>query len=431
MRVSGLAIWRQQSNVVGLAVVSSVCVCAFLCDWNVGRADGAESPSELVAKGNRLYAARKYAKADLLYRDAKKALPESAEISFNLGNVAYRKGDYDAAEGSFLEVAESANAGNELRKKALYNLGNCAFRIGEKLIDSDLQKALDSFKLSILRYHDVLAKEEFDRSRSRGKGFEGDKDAKYNIEVARLRIKDILDKLKQQEEKKKEQKKKQEEFIKKLKEAIEKEGEIAKDTGDTQERKQQREDVSQSVDDVTKKQAENKGRTNELVQELQKQIDAAKAQAGQSKSSPPPLDGKVLSAQSSLKEAEIEQGTALQHLDREDLPEAKGSEEAALRNLQDALAKLTKPQPRQQQPGKQQNDQAKKKQQEQKRPEADKKQEKKGEKKKMTPQEAQEELAKLRKEASEKRKRNLQQVLRQRPDYRYRKREYEPVDRDW
>lgn len=426
MRVLAFAIWRQRSNVVGLVMVCSVCVCTFLCGSNGGRADGAESPSELVAKGNRLYAARKYGKAELLYRDAKKALPESAEIGFNLGNVAYRKGDYDAAEESFLEVAESANASRELRKKALYNLGNCAFRTGEKLIDSDLQKALDSFKLSILRYHDVLAKEELDRSRSRGKGFEGDEDAKYNIEVARLRIKDILDKLKQQEEKKKEEQKKQEDFIEKLKEAIEKQGEIAKDTGDAQERKQEGKDVSESVDDLTKKQTENKGRTNELVQELQKQIDAAKAQAGQDKSSPPPLDENVLSAQSSLKEAEIEEGTALQHLDRENLPEAKGSEEAALRNLQDALAKLTKPQPRQQQPGEQQR------QQEQKRRQADKKQQKKSEnKKKMTSQEAQEELAKLRKEASEKRKRNLREVLRRRPNYRYRRREYEPVGRDW
>jgi hypothetical protein len=424
---------RGSSGAKFAAMAWLFCIFTFVCAFSVKLAHGSETPANLVGKANSLYNERKYASAELLYRDAKKALPESAEISFNLGNVAYRKGDYDAAGESFLKVAESVNASRELRKKALYNLGNCAFQKGEKLIDSDLQKALDSFKLSILRYHDVLAEEEVQRSRSRGKGFEADEDAKYNIEVARLRIKDILDKLKQQEEKKKEQQEKQEEFIKKLKEAIEKQGEIVKDTGDARDRKQRGEEVSQSVDDVRKKQSENKGRTNELVQEIQKQIDAAKAQGDQNKTSRPPIDEKILSAKDSLKESEIEQGTALQHLDRQDLPQAEGSEEEALQNLQDALAKLTKPQPPQPQPGEQQqNEQAQKKQQDQKPPQTDKKQAKEGEnEKEMTPEQAQEELAKLRKEASEKRRRNLQEVLRRYPNYRHRRREYEPVDRDW
>jgi len=433
MRLLKFRHWRRANSTGIHAIAWMACFCIFLCALNARRAYAGEIPSDLVAKGNRLYRERKYDKAELLYQDAQKSLPESPEIEFNLGNVAYRKGDYIAAEDHFGKAAESVNASSELRKKALYNLGNCAFRKGEKLLDSDLQKALDSLKLSILRYHDVIARDEYDRDRSGGRGFKSDEDAKYNIEVARLRIKDILDKLKQQEEKRKEQQKQQEEFIKKLKEAIEKQAEIVKDTGDADERKKQGEDVSQSVDDLTKRQTENKDKTNELAQELQRQIDAAKAQAGQDSSSPPPLDEKVLAANESLKEAEIEQGSALQHLDREGLAEAKGNEEAALQNLQDALANLTKPQQPQPQPDEQQQkEQAQKKQQEQKERQADKKREEKGEnKKKMSPEEAQEELAKLRKQTSEMRKQNLQNIRRRRPDYRPRRREYEPVEKDW
>jgi len=407
-------------------------MCTFLCAAKAWGAYGGDSPSGLVASGNRLYREGKYADAEALYREAQKSLPESPEINFNLGNVAYRKGNYDEAEEHFRAAIESANATGELRKKALYNLGNCAFRNGEKLLDSDLQKALDNFKLSILRYHDVISREEYDRERGT-ETFKSDEDAKYNIEVARLRIKDILDKLKQQKEKRKEFKKEQEEFLKKLKEAIEKQEAIAKDTGDAGDRKQKGQDVSASVEDLTKRQKENKSRTNELAQELQQKIEAAKAQAGEGKGPPSSLDEKAAAAQEALKEAEIEQGTAMEHLQKETLPEAKESEEAALRDLQDALAKLTEPEPSGGQPGQQpQEAEQAGKEQQQRKAQADQEQEKKGQgEKKMTSQEAQEELARLRKQSSEMRSRNLQEFQRRRPDYRRGRVEYEPVKKDW
>lgn len=414
-----------------LAIACAVCLWTILCAISV-RVHGAETPYELVARGNRLYEEGKYDKAKLAYDDAKKSLPESPEIYFDLGNVAYRKGDYEGAEECFLNAAESANATRQLRKKALYNLGNCAFRKGEKLLDSDLQKAIDSFKRSILQYHDVIAGDEYDRE-SRGGEFKEDEDAKYNIEVARLRIKDILDKLKQQEEKRKEQQKQQEEFIRKLKEAIEKQAEIVKDTGDARDRKEKAEDVSESVDDLKKRQGENKDRTGELAEELQKQIDAAKAQASQGGSTSAPLDQNLTAAKESLSEAEIEQGTAVQHLDEQALADAKTSEESALRNLQDALGKLTKPQSPQAQPEEGQEKQQAQEKPEEKQEEGEKTEpQRKGDKEeKMTPEEAQEELAKLRKQASDMRERNLQNFLRQYPNFRQRKREYEPVERDW
>jgi tetratricopeptide (TPR) repeat protein len=407
-------------------------LCALLCLTGAALGKGEQEASDLVARANQLYGGQKYEKAELLYKDAQKILPESPQVHFNLGNVAYRKGSYGDAEESYSKTLDSADAPRELRKKALYNLGNCAFKEGDKLLDSDLQKALESYRLSILRYQDVISRDELETARSGTKEDKTDKDAKFNIEVARLKIKDILDKLKQQEEQRKEQHKQQEEFIKKLQEAIKQQEEIVNDTGETEDRKKQGEDVSQSVEEIAKKQTENKETTGELSKELEQITQAAQSQSSGNSQSPPPADENAVAAKESLNNAEIEQGTALQHLDRKDLSDAKGAEETAVQHLQDALQKLTKPQPPQPQPGgqEQEKEQGREGQQKQEQPKPD--QEKKGEDQaKMTPQEAQEELAKLRKETSEARQQMLEELRRRDPRYRPQRREYEPVDKDW
>jgi len=393
---------------------------------------GKEEASELVARANRLYGSEKYDKAELLYKDAQKILPESPEVNFNLGNVAYREGNYDEADEYYSKAMESPDASWRLRKKALYNLGNCAFKKGDKLLDSDSQKALESYRLSILRYQDVISRDEFETVESGGKEDKTEHDARFNIGVARLKIKDILDKLKQQEEQRKEQQKQQEEFIKKLQEAIQKQDEIVKETGEAEERQKKGEDVSQSADEIAKKQTENKERTSELTKELGQMMQAQQSQPSADNQSPPSIDENALAAQESLKNAEIEQGTVLQHLDKEDLSEAKGGEEAALENLQDALKELTKPQPPQPQP-QQEGEQEQKGENEQQQQEQEKKQgQKTGEdQEKMTPEEAQEELAKLRKQTSEARREMLEELQQRYPQYRPERREYEPVDKDW
>jgi len=76
----------------------------------------------------------------------------------------------------------------KLVAKAKYNLGNSYFQQGLKQRDSDLQKALDDLKTSIVYWRQVLDIEP-----------ENEKSAK-NIEVARLIIKDIIDQLNKQKQ---------------------------------------------------------------------------------------------------------------------------------------------------------------------------------------------------------------------------------------
>lgn len=393
---------------------------------------GEEEPAELVARANRLYGEEKFDKAELLYKDAQKVLPESPEINFNLGAVLYQQENYDEAEEYFSRALESADASRQLRKRALYNFGNCAFQRGDKLLDSDLQKALESYRLSILRYQDVASRDEFASAERDGKEDKTEQDARFNIGVARLKIKDILDKLKQQEEQRKEQQKQQEEFMKKLQEAIQRQDEIVKDTGEADDRQKKGEEVSQSVDEISKKQDANKKTTNALAQELQQMMEAAQGQPQPNGQSLPPVDENAIAAHESLENAEIEQGTALQHLDKENLEDAGENQEAALKNLQDALEKLAKPQPPQPQP-QQDGEEQQKGERGQQQQEEEKKGEEKSteEQQKMSPEEAQEELAKLRKETSEARQEMLRQLQQRYPQYRPERREYEPVDKDW
>lgn len=203
--------------------------------------------------------------------------------------------------------------------------------------------------------------------------------------------------------------------------------------GDARQQKQQGQDVSGAVGDLKKTQDENKKTTRELAEELQKKIDAGSATPGGGQLSPA-VGQDVLAAENSLKEAEIEQGTAIQHLDREGLAEAENSEKLALQDLQSALDKLTKSQQPQPQAGgeTEQKQQPRESQPEQKQQQPGKEGETKDrERKEITSQEAQEELAKLRNQTSEMRKKELENFLRRHPEYRDRRIKHEPVDKDW
>ncbi len=155
----------------------------------------ADSAGRLVRRGNESLERGDLDKAAEYYELASVKLPESPVISFDLGNVAYLKGDYEAARGHYEEAALKARD-LSLEARALYNIGNCAFRQGQRQADSDLEKALDYFKQSVEYYSAALEKEP------------GMPDAAHNLEVARLMIKDMLDAIKKQQEQMREQQEK-------------------------------------------------------------------------------------------------------------------------------------------------------------------------------------------------------------------------------
>jgi len=147
----------------------------------------AGSASKLVAKGNSSFKAGRYDEAINLYEKASVSAPESDIIYFNLGDAYFKKGDYETARDNF-EKAIDKTEDLELEAHAWYNLGNCAYRQAERQLDSDLRKTLDYYRESVEFYMTALKKDP------------DLKKAGYNLEIARLRIKDLLDRIKKQEE---------------------------------------------------------------------------------------------------------------------------------------------------------------------------------------------------------------------------------------
>ncbi len=143
------------------------------------------SPAEHVARANQALADGDFENALADYRQAELALPESPDLAYNQGIVHYRTGDFAKARELFSRALTTRDL--ELEAKVKFNLGNCRYAEAlEKM--SNLQEAIDHLRTAIEYYVDVLeiAPE--------------DADARANIETAQLLIKDLLDKLKNQQE---------------------------------------------------------------------------------------------------------------------------------------------------------------------------------------------------------------------------------------
>jgi Ca-activated chloride channel family protein len=167
----------------------ALCILIMLFGASAAGAPGAfaDSPGGLVSKGNRQYSKKDYAKALELYSRASVKAPESPIVAFNKGDAFYKKGDLEKAREQFQQAA-SKTKNLPFESKAWYNLGNCAFTEGVRQEDSDLQKALGSLEECVKFYGTALEKDP------------ENKEAAENLEIARLKIKDLLDKLQKQQQ---------------------------------------------------------------------------------------------------------------------------------------------------------------------------------------------------------------------------------------
>ena len=165
------------SALVAIAVAASVSSIASAQDRDA---------RVLVAEANQAFADGDYQTALEAYRAAEVALPESPELAYNQGVVHYKLGDYAAAHAAFGRALLTHDL--RLEAKLKFNLGNVTYAsaLQER---SNLPKAIDLLKTSIGYYRDAI---EVDP---------GDKDARINIEIAYMLLKDLLDKLKRSQEK--------------------------------------------------------------------------------------------------------------------------------------------------------------------------------------------------------------------------------------
>ena len=294
-----------------------------------GRA-AAESPGRLVSKGNKSYRAQDYDKATEYYEKASVEAPESPIIYFNIGAVLYRTEEYQRARERFEEAA-LASRDLSLEGKAWYNIGNCAFKQGERQLDDDLEKALEFYEESVRFYMTALEKDP------------GLEDAAHNLEVARLVIKDLLDRIKEQQEMMKEQQERMKEVVDSLLALIEREEKAIGSSGDlAADQMRKPEGWKKRLGKVTEDQDGIRGGTEAVQQKLGELFPAE---------TPEP----VAAAQSHLDTSLVDQADALASLSAENPNQAVPGQERALAQMKKALEKLTEggDQPQQDQQGEQ------------------------------------------------------------------------------
>lgn len=264
---------------------------------------GANSPQDFVDQGNAAYGREDYDKALSSYDEASVAAPESPHIAFNKGAVYYRQGEYTKARESFEEAALKSTE-THLAARCKFNLGNTAFREFERQQDSDLEKALEACRESVGHYQEALR---LDPEL---------KVAAENIEVVRLVMKSILDKIKEQKEAAEKQKQAQQEIAEKLEELIDRQESAAARSRES----------TDSASDQALGQRQLQGETEQLASDL---ADTSKT--------PFPAD----QVREHVEGAVGNQDAAASALERDDAGAAAPDQDEAAEDLKKALAALS------------------------------------------------------------------------------------------
>ncbi len=271
----------------------------------------ADSTSALVDSGNRSWAAGDYEEALKKYNEATVDDPESPYIYFNKGTALYKKGDYKEAVYEF-EKAALKSKDPDMESKARYNLGNCSFREAERQMDSDLKKSLEYCEKSIEHFHDALKLDP------------GLNEAAENIEIVRLVMKDILDKINKQEREAEEKEKaarenaeKLEDLIKRQEKALEKNRKIFKNKPVSEQYKDELDKLADEQKNIGKD-------TRELAEKIRQQA------SGLNK-------GEEIPALKHLNNAVKEQTAAEGNLRNLEADNAAKNQEDAVQELREAL----------------------------------------------------------------------------------------------
>jgi tetratricopeptide (TPR) repeat protein len=95
-----------------------------------------------IREGNRQFLEKNYSQAEITYRTAAAAAPNSFRAAFNLGDALYKEEQYDMAAKQFASAAQLATQPAD-RASALHNLGN-VFLKQEKYAE-----AVEAYKQSL------------------------------------------------------------------------------------------------------------------------------------------------------------------------------------------------------------------------------------------------------------------------------------------
>ena len=299
-----------------IASIPCVIMTALLLAAPPGRALAA-SAGRLIAKGNKSYKAGELDKAAEYYGKASVKLPESPVVAFNLGDVQYKQGDFEKARASFADAALKSKD-LMLEARAWYNSGNCAFAQGQRQADSDIEKAMAYYKEAVEFYATALEK---DPQLA---------DAAHNMEITRLVIKDLLDKLQKQKEQMEQQREQMKAVVDSLVAAMERQRDVMKRTAELAADPAK---GSSRWNDAADRAGDSQGRVKDATSKVREKLDSL---------FPGEKPQPVQQASSQLDTATTRQDDARRSLSERSAERAGDGQEEALDRMQKALELLTK-----------------------------------------------------------------------------------------
>jgi tetratricopeptide (TPR) repeat protein len=144
---------------------------------------GAQTVRSHVSEGNRIYDKGNYTDAEVEYKKALEKNPKSKEAQFNLGNSYYKQQRFDEAMREY-GIPSGAVKSPEDRAATYHNVGNSLYR------SNKFQDAVEAYRQS-LRLNP------------------NDDDTRYNLQMAREKLKEQQQKKQQNKDQKQDQKKDQ------------------------------------------------------------------------------------------------------------------------------------------------------------------------------------------------------------------------------
>jgi Ca-activated chloride channel family protein len=259
----------------------------------------AASPQQNLNVANKLYHQGKLDKALERYNEASVSLPDSDIINFNMGAALYKKEDYQKAADAFTKALTSQD--HKIEADALYNLGNCKYKLGKLKENTDLSSAVNLMRESLDYYKRAV---ELDQQ---------NKDARFNHEFVEKELKVLLDKLKQQKEKEKQRRQQEQQ----------KQG--ACPTGKEQGKEDKEKEKSAQGNE--QKQQEKEGQEGQSQQEEKQQFDSAHRP---SENRPEPVEGQKEERAAAEESQQEGQGKELSEEAARALLERYGRNEARL-----------------------------------------------------------------------------------------------------
>lgn len=208
--------------------------------------------ADKIKAGNHLYKQGKYDEAMGDYNDVLIDLPNSPYIHYNIGNAAYKKGDYEKAIEAYTKSLATDNP--EIEEKANYNIGNAKYKQGKLKENTDLSETIKLYRESLDYY-----KRAIDLNPK-------NVDAKFNHEFVERKIKELLDRQKQ-EPKNKQDKKQQNKQ------------EQGKNRQDKKQQKQNPKEEQQKQEEQAAREEQNKAEQKQSGQESGEKKQMTKAEA--------------------------------------------------------------------------------------------------------------------------------------------------------